>query len=81
MHDPLALAVVIDRSLCAFEKMHIDIDGFAAGNRYWLVRNPRFPETRVAVDVSAVRFQKFLSDRLASPVVGQRQNCEPLKAV
>jgi len=43
-------------------------------NRYWLVRNPRFPEAGVAVDVSAVRFQKFLSDRLASPVVGQRKN-------
>ena len=68
MHDPLALAVVIDRRFCTFEKMHVDTDRFLAGKQPWLRRKPDFPQAAVAVDVDAEKFEKFLAERLSSPV-------------
>jgi len=69
MHDPLTLAVVIDRSFCTFQNMHIDVDKFLAGEFPWLYKSDKEPQVSVAVDVDKERFERFLADRLASPLV------------
>jgi purine nucleosidase len=69
MHDPLTLAVVIDRSFCTFQDVHMDIDKFMAGERRWLYKSDKEPQGRVAVDVDKERFEKWLADRLASPLL------------
>ena len=68
MHDPLTLAVVIDRSFCQFETMHIDVDKFLTGGTPWLYKLRQQPQANVAVDVDARRFERFLTDRLAAPL-------------
>ena len=69
MHDPLTLAVVIDRSFCAFENVHIDVDKFLAEEYPWLYKSDKESQASAAVDVDKERFEKFLADRLASPLV------------
>lgn len=69
MHDPLTLAVVIDRSFCTFENMHIDVAKFLAEEYPWLYRSDGEPQASVAVDVDKERFERLLADRLVSPLV------------
>lgn len=69
MHDPLTLAVVIDRSFCTFENVHIDVDRYLANERPWLYKSDKEPQASVAVDVDTERFERFLAERLASPLV------------
>jgi purine nucleosidase len=69
MHDPLTLAVVIDRSFCTFQDMHIDVTKFLAGGYPWLYRSDKEPQGKVAVDVDKRRFEEWLADRLASPLL------------
>ncbi len=68
MHDPLTLAVVIDRTFCKFVKMHCDLQRFREYDYPFLVMSDGEPLCNVAVDVEAKRFESWLSDRLASPL-------------
>jgi inosine-uridine nucleoside N-ribohydrolase len=68
LHDPLTLAVVIDRSLCRFRSFHIDVLKFLAGGFPWLCDRTLPPQAQVAVGVDAMRFERLFADRLAWPV-------------
>jgi purine nucleosidase len=69
MHDPLTLAVIIDRSFCTYEDMFIDVLKFLAEEIPWLYRSDQEPRGNVAVNVDKERFERWLADRLASPLV------------
>jgi len=69
MHDPLTLATVIDPSLCRFVHMHCDLQRFRRREDPYLYTNSLPPQVRVAIDVESERFEKFLCDRLSSPVL------------
>ena len=69
MHDPLTLAVVMDPTFCKFVDMHCDLERFRNYDYPYLQVGPDSPQVSVAVDVDVERFEKFLADRLASPVV------------
>ena len=69
MHDPLTLAVIIDRSFCTYESMHIDVPKFLAEEIPWLYKSDKEPQGNVAVNVDKERFERFLAKRLASPLV------------
>lgn len=62
LHDPLALAVVFERSFVTFEPRRLRpkiVDG-----AFRLVPDAAAPEIEVAVDVDAPRFVEFLMQRL-----------------
>ena len=69
MHDPLTLAVVIDRSFCAYEDIHMDVDRYLSGKRPWAFASDKESLAKACVDVDKERFETFLADRLASPLV------------
>ncbi len=69
MHDPLTLAVVIDPTFCKFSTMHCNLQRFRDGNYPFLVMDDLEPQCKVAVDVDAQRFERWLADRLASSLV------------
>ena len=69
MHDPLTLAVVIDRTFCRFITMHCDFERFHNWDYPYLYTSPDSPQVNVAVDVDVERFETFLADRLANPLV------------
>jgi purine nucleosidase len=69
MHDPLTLAVVIDRSFCKFVNMHCDLERFRTQQYPFLILDAAQPQCKVAVDVEVNRFEKWLAERLASPLV------------
>ena len=69
MHDPLTLAVVMDPSFCTYHSVHMDTAKFLAGESRWLYVSDEEPQARVAVDVDKERFETFLADRFASPVL------------
>jgi purine nucleosidase len=62
LHDPLTLAILIDRSLVAFERLRLRpaiVDGI-----FGLIEERSAPEFEVAVAVDAPRFVEFLVQRL-----------------
>lgn len=69
MHDPLSLAVVIDRSFCKIVDMHCNLKRFHAVEYPYLTLGEEEPQVKVAVDVDKVRFERWLAERLASPLV------------
>jgi len=69
MHDPLTLAVVIDRSFCAYEDINIDVNRYLSGRRPWAFKSDGESRAKACVDVDKERFERFLADRLASPLV------------
>jgi purine nucleosidase len=69
MHDPLTLALVIDRSFCDFESMRFDYRRFRSRDNPYLVPGGSDPQVQVATVVDKRRFEKWLADRLASPLV------------
>jgi purine nucleosidase len=69
MHDPLTLAVVIDRTFCKFVNMHCDLDRFRKQLYPFLILDVLEPQCGVAVDVDVDRFEAWLADRLAAPLV------------
>lgn len=73
MHDPLALAIVIDRTFCEFVEMRCDLGRFRARDHPYLLRSPGEPRVQVAEDVDKARFESWLADRLASPLATLKQ--------
>jgi len=71
MHDPLAVGILIHPAFCRLEEMRIDVQCLLAGTPGWL--NPEFGDAavRAAVDVDVTRFESFLTERLASPVLAK----------
>ena len=70
MHDPLALATVIDSSLCRWRRMHVDTAKLLAGSGDWLGETTEEGQARVAVSVDAPRFEALLDRRLRRPPGG-----------
>lgn len=71
LHDPLAAATVVDRTLVETRPFHLDVE---LGGRYatgaTLVRAPTADDPAnadVALGVDVPRFESFLLDRLAAP--------------
>jgi purine nucleosidase len=62
LHDPLTVAVVIDRSLVTFEPLQLR-PAIVDGN-FQLIHEAGAPEFEVATAVDAPRFATFLLDRL-----------------
>jgi purine nucleosidase len=68
LHDPLALACVFDQTFCAFENLHIELvteDGILR-TREREHPSPDTHQLRIATQVDAERFQRFLNDRLST---------------
>jgi len=72
LHDPLAVAVAIDRSLVKTEKMYVDIEtmgkltrGQVVADRGWAIFPPAgHPNVDVCVEVDAERFMELLINRI-----------------
>jgi purine nucleosidase len=69
MHDPLALAILIDPTFCTFVQMHCDLERFHKMDYPYLYVGPDSPQAYVSVDVDVDRFETFLAERLAAPVI------------
>jgi purine nucleosidase len=69
MHDPLTLAVVIDRSFCEWENVQVDSQRFLTGQRPWVTKADGESHIKAPIDVDKERFERWLADRLASPIV------------
>jgi purine nucleosidase len=69
MHDPLAVATVIDPTFCRRETLYLDDKVFLSGENPWLVHSPAGPPVQVATDVDSARFEAFLAERLCRPVL------------
>ena len=68
-HDPLAVAMVVDRSFCTVEAMQVDVETkgeFTAGATVARLAGEGTGNAQVCVAVDAPRFQEFLVSRLAS---------------
>jgi len=68
-HDPLAVAMTIDRSFCRTEPMRVDVETkgeLTAGATVATLPGEKPANARVCVSVDAARFQEFLVGRLAS---------------
>jgi inosine-uridine nucleoside N-ribohydrolase len=69
MHDPLAVAAVIQPDLLAYELLHVDVEtGGRLSAGATLMRSPShdYPENaRVALGVNVEAFERFLIERLA----------------
>lgn len=63
LHDPLTVAVLIDRSFLTFERLQLR-PAIVDGN-FQLIPEPAAPEFEVAVAVDAPRFVGFLLERLS----------------
>lgn len=68
LHDPLTLAVLIDRSLFEFTAMQIDTDKFITGGFPWLYEGEAEPRAQVAVKVNQKKFQHLFNRRLSIPL-------------
>ncbi len=68
MHDPLAVATVIDPAFCRLETLYLDTGGFLRGQAPWLVHEPVGVPVQVATDVDTARFEAFLAERLTHAV-------------
>jgi purine nucleosidase len=68
MHDALALAVLMDPTLCTCVPMRCDLPRFRRSEYPYLYASPDPPHVSVAVDVEAERFEEFLISRLATPL-------------
>ena len=69
MYDPLTLAVVMDPSFCEYRDMYCDFERFNNHDYPYLVDDPQEPQVSVAVDVNVERFEAWLAERLAAPVL------------
>jgi inosine-uridine nucleoside N-ribohydrolase len=69
MYDPLTLAVVMDPSYCTFVDMFCDFEKFHSRDYPYLYVDSNGPQASVAVDVDEARFEQFMVDRLAAPVL------------
>lgn len=63
LHDPLTMAVLIDRSFLTFERLRLR-PAIVDGN-FQLIPEPGAPEFEIAVAVDAPRFLGFLLERLS----------------
>ncbi|NNG00172.1 MAG: nucleoside hydrolase [Desulfobacteraceae bacterium] len=68
MHDPLALAVLIDPLMYRFDKMTVDVEAFLSGGFPWLKQCPGACRADVAVEADIERFERFLPRRLSAPL-------------
>ncbi|MDJ0809636.1 MAG: nucleoside hydrolase [Desulfobacterales bacterium] len=68
MHDPLAVALIIDPTFCRLETLFLDEAAFLKGQAPWLVHDPVGTPVQVATAVDAGRFEAFLAARLTHPV-------------
>jgi purine nucleosidase/pyrimidine-specific ribonucleoside hydrolase len=71
LHDPLAMAVALERTLVGFEALALQVEcegsltrGMSVADRRLPSRRTRPPNVRVATSVDAERFISFLLDRL-----------------
>jgi purine nucleosidase len=66
MHDPLAMAAFLDRSIVKTVPHHVDIDtaGPTTGRTVAHPAPPATANVNVAVDVDAERFFRLFVDRL-----------------
>jgi purine nucleosidase len=64
MHDPLALATVIDPTLCRYRSMNLNTVKLLAGDPGWLETDGSGSRVQVAVAVEARRFETLLARRL-----------------
>ena len=69
MHDPLTLAVVIDRDFCRYVDMYCNLERFLKQDYPFLSAGSQQPQVSVAIDVDVERFEKWLADRLADPIL------------
>ena len=69
MHDPLTIGTLIDPNFCRLEDMSVDVKALLDGRSDWLKNEPGKHPVRAAVDIDAARFESFLAQRLASPVL------------
>ena len=69
MHDPLAVAALLEPGLVELETLHVDIETggrYAAGVTFMRSPDADWPaNTQVALAVDVDRFERFLIDRLA----------------
>ncbi len=70
MHDPLAVAAVIDPAFCGYANARVDVARFLAEDGGWLAADQAstptdWPRVAVADDVDVSRFEAFLATRLA----------------
>ena len=69
MHDPLAVATLIERDLVRLEPLHVDVEReghHAAGATLVRAPSPEAPaNAEVALQVKARRFEEFLVERIA----------------
>lgn len=74
LHDPLAVAIAIDRELVETERMYVDIEtrgelsrGQVVADRGWAVFPPiGRPNVDVCIDVNTKRFMELLISRIVS---------------
>lgn len=69
MHDPLTVGTLIDPGFCRLEKMSVDVKGLVEGRSDWLQNKTGDHTVWAAADVDVVRFESFLAERLAGPVL------------
>ena len=69
MHDPLAVATLIDPSLCRFDTMDLSVPALVAGQEPWLTPDGGGLPVRTAVEVEAARFEDWLARRLCRPIL------------
>lgn len=72
LHDPLAVAAVIQPDLVTLVDVHVDVETsgrYSYGATLMHMPSEHYPaNARVALEVDAPRFEAFLTERLAQPI-------------
>jgi purine nucleosidase len=76
MHDPLAVATLVDPSFCRFDTMDLSVPALLAGREDWLTPDGGGLPVRTAVAVDAARFEDWLSRRLCRPILDAYRGVE-----